>query len=56
MIELLLEKYCDNCPRFEADQETVYLYCEIYGKTANHYIRCKHHQECSTIKKYLESK
>lgn len=55
MIKINVEKYCENCPDFEAEQ---YTNCAVTsdGSTAfvEHLIGCKHKYKCKQIRNYLE--
>ena len=54
MIKLDVEKYCQDCPDFEAK---VYkeFFEDFYGfKLPNTYISCKNTDKCRRIKRYLE--
>ena len=55
MIKISVEKYCENCPNFEVEQDTN---CAITsdGRTAfvEHLLECKHKYKCKQIRNYLE--
>lgn len=55
MIKINVEKYCENCPGFEAEQD---INCAVTsdGRTAfvEHIIECKHRFKCKQIYNYLE--
>lgn len=55
MIILDVEKYCHECPEFEADVRGETL-TDGYGMVVvvDHTIRCKHRDKCRAIKNHLE--
>lgn len=56
-IRLEVEPYCQDCPEFETDVQSPSLYYanfELYMKTGDTVIRCKHKAVCNRIKEHLE--
>lgn len=55
MIKINVEKYCENCPNLEVEQDTNCAVA-VDGRTAfvEHIIRCKHRFQCKRIRDYLE--
>lgn len=53
MIKLVVEDYCHNCTRFEADVDKDEMYSNDFA-VCNTYISCKNHELCAAIKRYLE--
>ena len=56
-IRLEVEPYCQDCPEFETNVQSPSLYYanfELYMKTRDTVIRCKHKAVCNRIKEYLE--
>lgn len=55
MINLLIEEYCNNCPGFEVEQNTLAA-ATIDGEIVNreHYIKCVNRDKCNNIKKHLQ--
>lgn len=51
MIELKVEKYCENCPHFEADVDRIDI-CEP-GEWVKHdtLVRCASREKCEEIHK-----
>ena len=45
MIKLDVEKYCHECPSFEAD---------VVHLAPNTYIWCKNRERCMALRKYLQ--
>jgi hypothetical protein len=48
VIELKIEKYCENCPFFEAEQDT-FILTDSY-----HTIKCKNAEKCRNLLSYLQ--
>ena len=57
MIKLEVEKYCENCPEFEADvDKTSYISSSmqsIHESFCNTVITCEHSERCRVIMDYL---
>ena len=57
MIKLEVEKYCENCPEFEADvDKTSYISSSmqsIHESFCNTVITCEHRERCRVIMDYL---
>lgn len=53
MIELKVEKYCNDCPMFDAETYTD-TYYENDEKHTNTVIHCKRRRQCRALIKYLE--
>ena len=57
MIKLEVEKYCENCPEFEADvDKTSYISSSmqsIHESFCNTVISCEHKNRCRVIMDYL---
>ena len=50
MIDLQIESYCNNCPDFEVEQETM-----SFGISDNyHKLECKHRYKCKSLANYLK--
>ena len=62
MIELRVEKYCENCTEFEpemqVDVKRVYSDGIVYGReeivSVNTSVTCKHAERCENIRKFIE--
>lgn len=56
MIELKVEKYCENCPEFEPDISRFSFIngCgdDFYGTT----VSCKHKARCAEIAEYMRER
>lgn len=50
MIHLEIEKYCHECPEFDADVSKL----TANGEVIDTVIQCAHSERCRTIKAYLE--
>lgn len=57
MIKLDIDRYCDNCPKFEAHVEINSINCAtLTSKTITHTtITCEHQDMCRSIKEFLEN-
>ena len=53
MIELKVEDYCQDCPRFEADVQCQQYYSMDYMTCATT-VKCKFRKQCRNIMKYLK--
>lgn len=51
-IRLLVEKYCQNCPEFEADVEKT-DFCGSFDEIHQTTVLCKHRERCKEMRKYL---
>lgn len=54
MIILDVEKYCHECPVFEADVHSYEWFSNDVKVEHRHHIRCKYRDRCRAIKGYLE--
>lgn len=54
MIILDVEKYCHECPEFEADVCSSPIYNNDTHIETRHTIYCKHCNRCRAIKRHLE--
>lgn len=56
MLELKVEKYCENCMDFEADvNKSKYYIGDVYNSYAcDTYIQCKNSGRCKKLYKYLK--
>ena len=53
MIKLQIEKYCHNCPEFEAQvDKTYFLY--LTDPEIHTIVTCEHRGKCECIRKYFE--
>ena len=55
MIELNVEKYCDECPYFEPDVINPEIMCchgKPYGLLGNTNVYCKHKDKCARVYDY----
>lgn len=52
MIELFVQDYCNNCPDFDVEQET------LHGEPeeTEHYLSCKHEKICLRLYLRLREK
>lgn len=64
MIKLVVDKWCENCNKFEPSIEvndnTLVEFNYINGTNEYHYrfdttIRCVHAAKCNSMKKYIET-
>lgn len=57
MINLKVEKYCENCPEFEADVDKTSYFSSsmqsIHKSFCNTVITCEHRGRCRVIMDYL---
>lgn len=55
MIKINIEKYCENCPGFDAEQ-TSSCTTTLDGSIVfvEHIIKCKNEASCKHIRKFLE--
>ena len=51
MIKLDISDYCNDCPEFDAETQTIYG----WGEAVATHIVCSNAEKCNLIKKYLES-
>lgn len=56
MIKLLVEDYCQNCPKFEPECKTLEYSVDRVNFVYDHIIRCGNRSACGLIQKYLESR
>ena len=55
MIQLCVEKYCQNCTGFEAEVEKHQsLYADGRPIMTNTYIYCERKEECKNLMKHLQ--
>ena len=54
MIDLQVEDYCQNCPDFKVELETLSHINGFGEEIFYHTVRCKHAMRCECIKEYLE--
>ena len=54
-IELLIDRYCENCPHFEVEQDTTVVrsLMSIEILQPHHSLRCKNAEVCKLISKHL---
>ena len=50
MIDLQVEKYCENCPEFEVRQETL----RIGYSNSSHLLMCEHAEKCRNLVNYFK--
>ena len=49
MISLQVEKYCEGCPEFEVEQETL----RIGFVESVHLLKCQHAEKCKSLCEYI---
>lgn len=54
MIRLQVEKYCHNCPEFEAQVEKEHCYTYKDGSVTNTTVTCEHRSKCECIRECVE--
>lgn len=55
MIKVDTKEYCQQCPNFIADANTIVLENLLGTKIGDTVIKCKNRDNCANIKKYLEA-
>lgn len=53
MIELKTKGYCQNCPEFEPDVESISVEDLYGGYTVDQYVMCKHRCRCESIANFI---
>lgn len=57
MIELMIEEQCENCPKFEVEQESVSAFDIISRETnVHHILRCNNESLCDFLQKKMNIK
>ena len=60
MIELIVERYCENCPKFEADVVVTNEHAWCNGENYTTEIYCANREKCNEqvefLMKYFEEK
>ena len=59
MIDLQIEKYCENCSEFEVEQDkrtirAIDIEGNIVRDETYHILSCEHAEKCKALKKYLK--
>ena len=53
MIKLQIEKYCHDCPEFEAQVDKAY-FLHLIDPEIHTVVTCRHRGKCECIRKYVE--
>lgn len=56
MIQLVIEKYCENCPDFDPYCEKDTIYAGMRDAYHNTNVYCKHKERCEVIADFIRDK